>query len=105
MHASTCATVYIEELETDRDSSCEYPVVSAVFPPTETGSKQNKNLTKQVHRIGRTGRAGEKGVALTYLLPHELDRVNDIVTSMKKSGQPVPDELAEVARQNPPRRF
>jgi len=49
-----------------------------------------------VHRIGRTGRAGEKGEAYTYLYANETGPAQCILKVMKKSGQRIPDELREL---------
>ena len=51
-----------------------------------------------VHRIGRTGRAGEEGDAYSFLLDTETHKIRGIVDSMKLCGQNVPDELMTKAR-------
>merc|ERR1719491_1042939 len=56
------------------------------------------NTEDYVHRIGRTGRAGEKGDAYTYLYENESKAAQDIEKVMKKSGQEIPQELKELAR-------
>ncbi|MEW9111316.1 MULTISPECIES: DEAD/DEAH box helicase [Bacillaceae] len=45
-----------------------------------------------VHRIGRTGRAGKKGLAVTFVTPREIDHLKIIenVTKSKMAKQPVP---------------
>lgn len=45
-----------------------------------------------VHRIGRTGRAGKKGIAITFVTPRELDHLRAIesVTKKKITRKPVP---------------
>lgn len=52
------------------------------------------------HRIGRTGRAGKKGIAITFLLPDELGFTRGIVQTMKKAGQEVDPETLAIAREN-----
>ncbi|CAD7955124.1 unnamed protein product [Amoebophrya sp. A120] len=52
------------------------------------------------HRIGRTGRAGAKGKAYTIVEPSELGMVKGIISTMKKAGQEVPEELLDIAREN-----
>jgi len=54
------------------------------------------NMEDYVHRIGRTGRAGEKGDAYTYLYENETGPAQNIMKVMKKTGQKIPDELKEI---------
>jgi ATP-dependent RNA helicase DDX5/DBP2 len=56
------------------------------------------NAEDYVHRIGRTGRAGEKGLAVTLLTPDETKQAREIADVMIKTGKRVPDELADMAR-------
>ena len=47
-----------------------------------------------VHRIGRTGRAGKKGVAITFLGPEDTDLYYDLKQALLKSSlSHVPEEL------------
>lgn len=46
-----------------------------------------------VHRIGRTGRAGAKGVAHTFFTPGDKKLARDLVGILTKAGQEVPEEL------------
>lgn len=45
-----------------------------------------------VHRIGRTGRAGKKGLAVTFVSPRELDhlRIIENVTKKSMTKKPIP---------------
>lgn len=43
-----------------------------------------------VHRVGRTGRAGAKGTAITFIAPGEERYAPDLVKALKESGAPVP---------------
>lgn len=45
-----------------------------------------------VHRIGRTGRAGNKGIAISFVTPREIDhlRVIESVTKSKIDKKPIP---------------
>jgi ATP-dependent RNA helicase DeaD len=45
-----------------------------------------------VHRIGRTGRAGKKGLAVTFVTPREIDHLKLIenMTKKKMTKQPIP---------------
>merc|ERR1712183_38271 len=54
------------------------------------------NSEDYVHRIGRTGRAGEKGDAYTFLYENESAPAQCIMKVMKKSGQDIPQELREI---------
>ena len=50
-----------------------------------------KSIDTHVHRIGRTGRAGDKdGVAYTLLLPNESRMAAELVDSLQSVGQNVP---------------
>jgi len=55
------------------------------------------NTEDYVHRIGRTGRAGAKGYAVTLATDREAFKVAGIVEVMKKSNQVVPPELEQLA--------
>ena len=41
-----------------------------------------KDIDTHVHRIGRTGRAGEKGTAFTLLLPKDVNFAGDLVRNL-----------------------
>ena len=43
-----------------------------------------------VHRVGRTGRAGNKGTAITFIGPEEERYAPDLVKALRESGAPVP---------------
>ena len=55
------------------------------------------------HRIGRTGRAGKKGDAITFLTMGDTDVFYDLKKFLMESSAPVPKELAnsEAARKKP----
>ncbi|XP_050207074.1 DEAD-box ATP-dependent RNA helicase 5 [Mercurialis annua] len=46
-----------------------------------------------VHRIGRTGRAGKKGVAHTFFTHHNKGLAGELVNVLREAGQVVPDAL------------
>merc|ERR1719359_2270790 len=48
------------------------------------------NMEDYVHRIGRTGRAGEKGDSYTCLYENDRNLAQQIATVMRKAGQEVP---------------
>ena len=49
-----------------------------------------------VHRVGRTGRAGCKGTAYTFITPEECQYAADLIKAMENSGNKVPDELRKL---------
>eukprot|EP00929_Paragymnodinium_shiwhaense_P098618 TRINITY_DN600_c0_g2_i3.p1 TRINITY_DN600_c0_g2~~TRINITY_DN600_c0_g2_i3.p1 ORF type:complete len:546 (+),score=119.48 TRINITY_DN600_c0_g2_i3:128-1765(+) len=55
------------------------------------------NAEDYVHRIGRTGRAGQKGTAVSLLCGNEGKKANDIMQVMLKTGLPIPPELQQLA--------
>jgi ATP-dependent RNA helicase DDX42 len=60
-----------------------------------------RDIDSHVHRIGRTGRAGEKGTAHTLITTKEDKFASDLVRNLESSGTPVPRELMQVAMNNP----
>lgn len=52
-----------------------------------------------VHRCGRTGRAGNKGFAWTFLTPDQGRYASEIIRALELSGANVPDELRELWEQ------
>jgi ATP-dependent RNA helicase DDX42 len=57
------------------------------------------DLDSHIHRIGRTGRAGEKGVAYTMITQKEGHLAAQLVPHLEASQQPIPDELRILAAQ------
>mmetsp|Transcript_10322 Transcript_10322/g.11051 ORF Transcript_10322/g.11051 Transcript_10322/m.11051 type:complete len:120 (+) Transcript_10322:1717-2076(+) len=51
-----------------------------------------------VHRIGRTGRAGAKGNAVTFFTSKDRKSATQLVQVMKKAEQNVPAELQAMCR-------
>ncbi len=58
-----------------------------------------------VHRIGRTARAGEEGMAITFVAPEEQYRFKQIEDFLGKEIYkiPMPEELGEVPEYDPPK--
>ena len=52
------------------------------------------DIQSYTHRIGRTGRAGKKGVATSFVSDKDADILYDLKAALKEAGQPVPHELA-----------
>ncbi|KAI9818300.1 MAG: RNA-dependent ATPase [Thelocarpon impressellum] len=59
-------------------------VINVTFPLT---------VEDYVHRIGRTGRAGAPGTAITLFTEHDKAQSGALINVLKAAGQPVPDEL------------
>jgi len=51
------------------------------------------HMEDYVHRVGRTGRAGNKGVAYTFICPEEERYAPDIVRALEASNTTIPEEL------------
>ncbi|KAG2182509.1 hypothetical protein INT43_007440 [Umbelopsis isabellina] len=60
-----------------------------------------RDIDSHVHRIGRTGRAGEKGTAHTLIITKEDKFASELVRNLESSGASVPRELMQVAMNNP----
>ncbi|CAI0397226.1 unnamed protein product [Linum tenue] len=50
-----------------------------------------------VHRVGRTGRAGKKGCAITFISEDDARYAPDLVKALELSEQVVPDDLKALA--------
>ncbi|KAF3939583.1 hypothetical protein ABW19_dt0201456 [Dactylella cylindrospora] len=59
-------------------------VINVTFPLT---------IEDYVHRIGRTGRAGEVGQAVTFFTDHDKAHSGSLINVLKAANQTVPDEL------------
>lgn len=49
-----------------------------------------------IHRAGRTGRAGNKGYAYTFITEEQVRYAGDIIKALELSGSPVPPELEQL---------
>ncbi|KAI7018147.1 ATP-dependent RNA helicase, partial [Hortaea werneckii] len=59
-------------------------VINVTFPLT---------VEDYVHRIGRTGRAGADGRAITFFTDQEKGLAGGLINVLKSANQPVPEEL------------
>ena len=59
-----------------------------------------RDIDTHTHRIGRTGRAGEKGVAYTLVTENDKEFVGHLVRNLEGANQPVPQELLALAMQS-----
>ncbi|CAI7741091.1 unnamed protein product [Closterium sp. NIES-54] len=59
-------------------------VINCTFPLT---------TEDYVHRIGRTGRAGNKGIAHTLFTSEDKARAGELVNVLRQANQPVPEGL------------
>jgi ATP-dependent RNA helicase DDX46/PRP5 len=55
------------------------------------------HLEDYVHRAGRTGRAGNKGTAVTFITPDQERYAANIVKALKWSSQPIPEDVQKLA--------
>src|SRR5580698_3225345 len=55
------------------------------------------HLEDYVHRVGRTGRAGRKGWAYTFVTPEEDQYAPDLIKALQDSNNPLPPELQQLA--------
>merc|ERR1712050_215480 len=56
------------------------------------------NAEDHVHRIGRTGRAGAKGYAVTFITRSEGYKAAGIIKIMESTNTEIPPELRALAR-------
>ena len=62
------------------------------------------HLEDYVHRVGRTGRAGNKGTAVTFISRDEEKFAPDLVKAMTEAKQPVPADLKRMAEEHAEKR-
>lgn len=56
------------------------------------------HMEDYVHRVGRTGRAGNKGRAVTVLLAGQERQASDVARAMEMAGVEVPEEVLAMAK-------
>lgn len=54
-----------------------------------------KSIEDYTHRIGRTGRAGESGLATSFITNEDTDIMYDLKAMLQNTGNVVPNELAK----------
>jgi superfamily II DNA/RNA helicase len=69
-------------------------VINYDFPE----AKGAAGIEEYVHRIGRTGRAGRKGVAITFFTEGDRRNVDDFVELLREAAQEVPVALLNLQR-------
>ncbi|KAL0079638.1 P-loop containing nucleoside triphosphate hydrolase protein [Phycomyces blakesleeanus] len=55
------------------------------------------HMEDYVHRVGRTGRAGNKGTAYTFITPDQERYAVDILKALRLSGQSIPPDVQMLA--------
>ncbi|GAB2263669.1 hypothetical protein Droror1_Dr00025803 [Drosera rotundifolia] len=88
-------------LSSFKDASCPLLIATDVaargldIPDVEVVINYSFPLTTEdyVHRIGRTGRAGKKGVAHTFFTQHNKGLAGELVNVLREAGQVVPASL------------
>jgi Helicase conserved C-terminal domain len=58
-----------------------------------------RDIDTHTHRIGRTGRAGQKGTAYTLVSTRDKDFAGHLVRNLEGANQFVPPELMDLAMQ------
>lgn len=59
-----------------------------------------RDIDTHTHRIGRTGRAGEKGEAWTFVSDKDKEFAGHLVRNLEGANQEVPEDLLELAMQS-----
>jgi superfamily II DNA/RNA helicase len=64
-----------------------------------------KDVDDYIHRIGRTGRAGNKGIATSFINDFNLPIAKELVLILNEAGQEVPKWLKSMAARGPMPRY
>ncbi|BFZ58016.1 RNA-dependent ATPase [Savitreella phatthalungensis] len=69
-------------------------VINLTFPLT---------IEDYIHRIGRTGRGGQSGAALTLFTKEDKHHSGSLINVLKQANQPVPDDLLKFGTTTKPK--
>ncbi|XP_041983046.1 probable ATP-dependent RNA helicase DDX43 [Aricia agestis] len=56
-----------------------------------------RHIEEYVHRVGRTGRAGKTGIALSFISRNDWAHADELIKILEEANQEVPDELLSMA--------
>jgi hypothetical protein len=88
-HISTCCLpVPHTLLAAPVHTACDLQVINFDMP---------NNAEDYVHRIGRTGRAGAKGISYSFFTAANGRMARDIIKVMREASQVVPPALEQLA--------
>ncbi|KFK44954.1 hypothetical protein AALP_AA1G325100 [Arabis alpina] len=101
IHGNKAQNERTRSLSSFKDGSCPLLVATDVaargldIPDVEVVINYSFPLTTEdyVHRIGRTGRAGKKGVAHTFFTQQNKGLAGELVNVLREAGQVVPADL------------
>ncbi|KAI4328007.1 hypothetical protein L6164_020405 [Bauhinia variegata] len=101
IHGDKAQSERTKALSLFKKGSCPLMIATDVaargldIPDVEVVINYSFPLTTEdyVHRIGRTGRAGKKGVAHTFFTKHNKGLAGELVNVLKEAGQVVPEAL------------
>lgn len=101
IHGDKAQAARTAALSLFKEGSCPLMIATDVaargldIPDVEVVINYSFPLTTEdyVHRIGRTGRAGKKGVAHTFFMQENKGLAGELVNVLKEAGQIVPADL------------
>ncbi|XP_013361745.1 PREDICTED: DEAD box protein 53 [Chinchilla lanigera] len=56
-----------------------------------------RNIEEYVHRVGRTGRAGKRGISITLITRNDSRIAGELINILKRTNQSIPEELVTMA--------
>mmetsp|Transcript_58281 Transcript_58281/g.67240 ORF Transcript_58281/g.67240 Transcript_58281/m.67240 type:complete len:653 (-) Transcript_58281:1642-3600(-) len=114
----SCASIHGDRVQREREEALAYfkNGVCRVLVATDVASRGldipnvtvvvqydlPSNIDDYVHRIGRTGRAGKKGVAISFFNEKNRNIVDDLVPLLRETNQTVLPEIASLVTRRPP---